>query len=89
MKKKNNYFTIVFLFLAMSIFSQNENNKWTFGLDLASVMYSDADGQTLGGSFISQSPRFYLARYMFFNILLLVVFLQQLVIHKNTQLLMV
>ncbi|WP_156109261.1 hypothetical protein [Polaribacter sp. Hel1_85] len=68
MKNKYNYITVVFLLMTMSIFSQNEDNKWTFGLDLASVKYSDADGKTIGGSFINQSPRISLAKYMFYNI---------------------
>jgi len=65
MKIKFNYLNFFFLFLTMSIYSQNAGSKWTFGLDLASIIYSEADGATLGGSFISQSPRFSLAKHMF------------------------
>lgn len=69
MKNKYNYISIVFLFVTtISLFSQNKDNKWAFGLDLASVKYSDADGLLLGGSFINQSPRFSLSKYMFSNI---------------------
>ena len=65
MKIKFNYLNILFLFLTMSLYSQSADSKWTFGLDLASVKYSDADGATIGGTFISQTPRFSLAKYMF------------------------
>ena len=59
---------IVFLFLTSSLFSQNENNRWTFGVDIAWVTYSEADKLTVGGKFINQTPRFTLSRYMFKNI---------------------
>ena len=68
MKVKSNFFAIVLLFLATTLFSQNENNKWTFGLSLASVKYSDEDGKTLGGAFINQTPRISISKYMFYNI---------------------
>ncbi len=68
MKIKFNYFAILFLFLTTSIFSQNKNNKWTFGASLAWVSYSEADKATVGGKFINQTPRFTLSRYMFKNI---------------------
>lgn len=70
MKTKFNYFIIVFLFLIMSppLHSQNANNKWTFGLDLASVPYLIKDGDAIGSALLNQSPRFSLARYMFYDI---------------------
>lgn len=68
MKNKYNYLAIFLLLITSSVFSQNADNKWTFGIDLASVKYSEADGKDLGGSFINQSPRFSLSKYMFSNI---------------------
>ena len=67
MKIKCNYLSLLLLFLTISTFGQNETSKWTFGLDLASVKYSETDGKEyfIGGMFISQSPRFSLARHMF------------------------
>ena len=65
MKTKFNYFNILFLFLTISLYSQSADSKWTFGLDLASVKYSDTNAAILGGAFINQSPRFSLAKYMF------------------------
>jgi hypothetical protein len=69
MKTKFNYFIIVFLFLIVSIplHSQNANNKWTFAINLASVPYLITGGGTIGSSLLNQSPRFSLARYMFYN----------------------
>ena len=52
----------------MSLFSQSEDNKWTFGIDLALAKYSDADRALIGGTFINQSPRFSLSKYMLSNI---------------------
>ena len=68
MKIKINYLTIIFLLMTISLLGQNEENKWAFGIDLASVKYSEEDGKTLGGSFINQSPRFSISKYMFANI---------------------
>jgi hypothetical protein len=67
MKIKCNYLSFLFLFLTISVFGQNASSKWTFGLDLASVKYSETDGknQYIGAMFISQSPRFSLAKHMF------------------------
>ena len=65
MKIKFNYLSILFLLLTMSLYSQSADNKWTFGLDLAFVKYSDADALTLGGAYVKQIPRFSLAKYMF------------------------
>ncbi len=67
MKKKCNLSTFLFLFLAFSIYSQNSGSKWTFGLGLSSVQYSEEDvrNSPIKGKFISQSPRFSLAKYMF------------------------
>ena len=52
----------------MSLFSQSEDNKWTFGIDLALAKYSDADRALIGGTFINQSPRSSLSKYMLSNI---------------------
>ena len=67
MKIKCNYLSFLFLFLTISMFGQNSSSKWTFGVDLASVKYSETDGknQYIGAMFISQSPRFSLAKHMF------------------------
>ena len=65
---KFNYLTVIFMFITLSLLSQNEDNKWTFGLDLASVKYSDEDGKILGGSFINQTPRISISKYMFSHI---------------------
>ena len=65
---KFKYTIVVFLFLSIPLLSQNSENKWVFGLDIASANYSNSKGNILGGSFIKQSPRISLARYMFSNI---------------------
>lgn len=66
MKIKYNYFCAI-LFLSLSFYSngQTENNKWTFGLDIAWVSYSEEDMLAVGGKFINQTPRFSLAKHMF------------------------
>ena len=70
MKIKCYYLSLLLLFLTISTFGQNETSKWTFGVDLASVKYSEADGRSpiIKGEFISQSPRFSLARHMFLGV---------------------
>jgi hypothetical protein len=67
MKIKCNYLSFLFLFLTISMFGQNASSKWTFGVDLASVKYSETDGNNpnIRGMFISQSPRLSLAKHMF------------------------
>ncbi|MDD7915095.1 hypothetical protein [Polaribacter ponticola] len=52
------------LFLSLSLSSQNFDSKWTVGLSLASAKYTDFQGKILGGSFVNQSPRINVSKYL-------------------------
>jgi len=69
MKKINkNHFILVFLFLTMTLQSQDYNNKWAFGIGAGGLLYSEKDGPTMGFRFSEQFPRISIARYMFKNV---------------------
>jgi hypothetical protein len=59
---------IVIIFLSHSMFSQNYENKWTFGFSLAFAKYTPKQATVVGGEFVYQSPRVNISRYMFSNI---------------------
>lgn len=63
-----NYLTLVFLLFSLSLISQNDKNKWTVGLSLASAKYSDDYAEILGGGFVYQSPRVNISKYLFKNL---------------------
>jgi hypothetical protein len=65
---KKSFILILILFFSHSIFSQNNENKWTFGLSLASAKYTPSQAKVVGGEFVYQSPRVNISRYMFSNI---------------------
>lgn len=48
--------------------AQNSDNKWTFGLSAASALYFQQDGKKVGGTFINQTPRVSVSRYLFNNL---------------------
>ena len=59
---------LVLFFNSTFNFSQNENSKWTVGVSLGVAKYTDFQGDILGGSFIKQSPRINISRYLFKNL---------------------
>ncbi len=62
---------IVFLLFFLSTLvmkAQNSENKWTFGLSAASALYFEQDGKKVGGTFINQTPRVSISRYLFNNL---------------------
>lgn len=61
-------FLVFFLFCSFVVNAQNPEERWTAGLHAGSVLYSDAGGANVGGSYIDQLPRITLSRYMFKNI---------------------
>lgn len=61
-------FSLLFLASSQFITAQNEDNKWTFGASLGSVVYSNTDAKLVGGAYVDQIPRVNLSRYMFKNI---------------------
>jgi len=61
-----------FLFFLIMLFinpinGQNKKSEWTIGLSLASAKYTDNQGKVLGGSFVNQSPRINISKYLFKN----------------------
>ena len=57
---------LVVLFLSQQLFSQNSENKWTFGVSLASAKYiTKLQARKVGGQFVYQTPRLNLSKYMF------------------------
>jgi len=64
-------FLIIFLLVSFTfqVRAQNEKQKWTVGISLASAHYmTEFQGNTLGGKYIYQTPRFNISKYMFSNI---------------------
>lgn len=68
MKTKIVFSFFLFLFAKGFISAQNPNERWVAGIHVGSVLYSDAGGAKVGGSYIDQLPRITLSRYMFKNI---------------------
>jgi hypothetical protein len=67
-KLKNKYFFILFIFFTIIIQSQDINNKWVVGIGAGGVLYSEADGPSIGYRYSEQFPRLSIARYMFKNV---------------------
>tara|TARA_B100000795_G_scaffold270041_1_gene262130 strand:+ start:7443 stop:8006 length:564 start_codon:yes stop_codon:yes gene_type:complete len=61
---------IFILFFSCSLTAQNSQNKWTFGVSLASAKFTDFQGSLIGGSFVKQSPRINISRYFLKNLTL-------------------
>ncbi len=68
MKSNLIFFFIFLVFFNVDFLAQKNENRWTAGIHLGSVMYSDIDGKEVGGAFIDQLPRITLSRYMFKNV---------------------
>lgn len=68
MKFKNSLFLLLFFVGTFMAKAQNIDSKWAFGMSAASAMYFDEDGQKIGGSFINQTPRITITRYLFKNL---------------------
>lgn len=65
-----NFLILAFLLLSFSMSSQNNQNKWVFGVSVGSVLYSDVDAKLVGGAYIDQIPRINISKYMFKNLTL-------------------
>lgn len=65
-----NYFILAFLLVSLTLSSQNSENKWVVGLNIGSVLYSNADADKVGGAYIDQIPRINISRYLFKNLTL-------------------
>lgn len=65
---KKEYLIILFLFLTMSLQSQDSNNKWVVGFGAGGVLYSAEDGPAIGYRYSEQFPRLSFAKYIFKNI---------------------
>lgn len=68
MKRKFTFFVVIFLFLTLQNFGQNENHKWAVSFGFGTVNYSKENAAAVGGRFIPQFPRLSAARYMFKNV---------------------
>lgn len=55
---------LVFLFLTLAIKGQSKESKWIVAGSVAWVNYNEEDAQVVRGSFINQTPRFSIARYL-------------------------
>lgn len=67
MKKIFIFITLFFIF-SNKLLSQNQDNRWVFGIHTGLVIYSDKDAINVGGAYIDQVPRITVSRYMFSNI---------------------
>lgn len=70
MKIKFLIFCLFFFTFFQSIKAQNEDDKWVIGLNIGSVLYSNADADKVGGAYIDQIPRINISRYLFKNLTL-------------------
>lgn len=55
---------VILLFSKISLNAQESIDKWGFGLNVASVFYSDAAATVVGGSYIATVPGFSISRYL-------------------------
>lgn len=62
------FFLVIFLMSSFFLNSQNNESKWTVTLSLASAKFTDNQGKVLGGSFINQTPRISISKYLFKNL---------------------
>jgi len=68
MKTKILIISLLFAFI-VQLKAQNEKQKWTAGISLASAHYmTEFQGKALGGKYVYQTPRFTISKYMFSNI---------------------
>jgi len=68
MKLKLVFFFLLFFVSTLVIKAQNDRNKWTFGVSAASALYFEQDKKAIGGTFINQTPRLTISRYLFNNL---------------------
>lgn len=66
-KVKFSFLIIIMSFFAIQTNGQNKKSEWVAGLSLASAKFTDNHGKVLGGSFIKQSPRINVSKYLFKN----------------------
>lgn len=65
MIKSNLVKFLLLIFLStISISAQDSSDKWGFGLNIASVLYSKKDGGTVGGRYIATLPAVSVSRYL-------------------------
>lgn len=65
---KKEYLIILFIFLTMSLQSQDSNNKWAIGFGAGGLLYSAEDGPAIGYRYSEQFPRISIATYIFKNV---------------------
>ena len=60
------FLVISFLVLSTSLYSQNEQAKWSVGISLASAKYyTDYQAKIVGGMWAYQTPRLNISKYIF------------------------
>lgn len=57
-------FLLLFFLTTISVNAQESNDSWGFGLNSASVLYSEKDGGTVGGRYIATLPGFSISKYL-------------------------
>ncbi|ARV07306.1 hypothetical protein BTO04_11675 [Polaribacter sp. SA4-10] len=65
---KTNYLIIVFLLFVLSIKSQNENDKWSFGVNLSVVVFSGEGSDKVKDRVNTQFPNIHVSRKLVKNI---------------------
>lgn len=70
MKSKLSLAFLLFSLYTIVIKAQSNEEKWTFGVSLASAMYFEQDANKIGGTFIHQTPRISISRYFVNNVTL-------------------
>lgn len=63
-KYKVFYLLIIFFISFSSVIAQDSYQRWSIGLNSSSALYSEKDGQTVGGRFIAFIPGVSLSKYI-------------------------
>jgi hypothetical protein len=68
MKLKLAFVFLLFFVSTLVTKAQNDTSKWAFGVSAASALYFEQDKKAIGGTFINQTPRLTISRYLFNNL---------------------
>jgi hypothetical protein len=63
-KSKIVKFLVLFFLTTLTVNAQESSDRWGFGLNVASVLYSKDDGGTVGGRYIATLPGFSVSKYL-------------------------
>ncbi|MEN8836304.1 MAG: hypothetical protein ABF265_09765, partial [Polaribacter sp.] len=65
MSIKSVFFSLFLVAIITESTAQNKKSEWVIGTSFALAKFTDFQGTILGGSFINQSPRINISKYLF------------------------